>query len=568
MMSARGPVSATIFLALCLSINPCLAAFRGSQNASFLHTSSRTIATNEVESSLQLSLNEVLGGGRDVAARRLAAIEASIWQTFQALPKNEQGRLGPKAVRYVVHGYFAREHGWLIEGLEPHGMRNNVTEVHEVSILQDKAPALVEALLESRQSDRGLALSDVVTMIAALERLIFDESMELLSTAYDVNGQSMGSAIDEDALHEVLRSYLLIFRSSNREDLSKADYHQKVKKALATRSSYRDLSEFAGDTLMNFDFEHRGHRNPFTPQQYSFETVSQITEVMTHGYGKWQNAECREMKAALMDLDPSGTGRVPLSNFYSQPTDAVFTFSESVDYLRQTGALDETGRGGPAVLIPNYLAGPTNCIASSSYYSVCCMNECEGLMNEIEHKIQAPKASPERLLGLVGNLSSSTVDGPRTFPSALKEKLHAIASHHEGEVPIHGRFFAQRLHFAFPNECPYPQITENAAVLTPSQWLDAKVWTASENERQQHIEVNNTTATEEVPFMSQWSDDEVLPVLEPQKARRGALARLLRWGVQIAGIVVVLRSAVAAWSGGVHAYKGQQAKDKKEQLPW
>merc|ERR1711981_969440 len=102
--------------------------------------------------------------------------------------------------------------------------------------------------------------------------------------------------------------------------------------------------------------------------------------------------------------------------FYSQPEEATYQFTESVDYLRQIGALDETGRGGPAVLIPNYLVGPTNCIASSSYYSVCCMNECEGLMNELEHKIQAPKASPERLLALVGNLSSSTVDAPRALP--------------------------------------------------------------------------------------------------------------------------------------------------------
>merc|ERR1719487_1113938 len=392
--------------------------------------------------------------------------------------------------------------------------------------------------------------------------------MELLKTAYKVNGKSVESGINENDLHEVLRSYLMIFRSSRREEMSNPELHQKVKAASVKSASYQDLSEFAGDTLMNYDYEHRDRRNPFAPQQYSFERVSQITEAMTHGYGRWQNAECLDMKAALMDLDPSGTGRVPLGSFYSQPEDAVFQFSETADYLRQTGALDETGRGGPAVIIPNYLAGPTNCIASSSYYSVCCMNECEGLMNELEHKIQSPKASPERLLGLVGNLSSSTVDAPRTFPSAMKEKLHAIADHHEGEVPIHGRFFAQWLHFAFPNECPYPQVAESAAVLTPSQWMDAKVWTASEDERQRHMEADNTTLPEEAAFMSQWSDDEVLPVFEPQKTRRGALARLLRWGVQIAGIVVVLRSAVAAWSGGVHAYKGQQAKDKKEQLPW
>merc|ERR1719446_379940 len=144
-------------------------------------------------------------------AHRLAAIEKSIWQTVQALPKNDNGRLGPKSVRYVVHSFFAKEHGWLIQGLEPHGMRSNVTDVHEVSILQDKAPALVEALLETRQANRGLALSDVVTMIAALERLVFDESMELLSNAYTLNEQSVDATIDEKTLHEVLRSYLLLF---------------------------------------------------------------------------------------------------------------------------------------------------------------------------------------------------------------------------------------------------------------------------------------------------------------------------------------------------------------------
>merc|ERR1719183_2529172 len=169
------------------------------------------LVTAAVESSLFAELQTMLQGGSGKAAQRLAAIEASMWQTFQALPKNEQGRLGPKAVRYIVHSYFAKEHGWLIQGLEPHGMRTNVTEVHEVSILQDKAPAHVEALLENQQSDRGLALGEVVTMIAVLERLIFDESMELLGASYKLNSLSASSPINERELHEVLRFYLLIF---------------------------------------------------------------------------------------------------------------------------------------------------------------------------------------------------------------------------------------------------------------------------------------------------------------------------------------------------------------------
>merc|ERR1719409_2615328 len=190
------PARTAVLLALCTCVSPCSAAFRGS-NAP--HNSARTIATSEVESTLRSSLEDALGGGRGMEAHRLAAIEKSIWQTFQSLPKNEQGRLGPKAVRYIVHSYFAKEHGWLIQGLEPHGHSTNVSEVHEVSILQDKAPALVEALLENQQSDRGLALGDVVTMIAVLERLIFDESMELLGESYKLNDQSATGLLDEKA---------------------------------------------------------------------------------------------------------------------------------------------------------------------------------------------------------------------------------------------------------------------------------------------------------------------------------------------------------------------------------
>merc|ERR1719478_41097 len=132
------------------------------------------------------------------------------------------------------------------------------------------------------------------------------------------------------------------------------------------------------------------------------------------------------MKSALMDLAPDGSGRVPLGVFYSQPPSALYQFTESTEYLRDTGALDESKPGAPAVLIANYLLGPSNCIASSTYYSICCLSECELLMNELEGKLQSPAASPGRLLGLVGNLSSSSVDAPRRLPGDLDARLHDI----------------------------------------------------------------------------------------------------------------------------------------------
>merc|ERR1719214_524218 len=123
------------------------------------------------------------------------------------------------------------------------------------------------------------------------------------------------------------------------------------------------------------------------------------------------------MNAHMVELDPEGSGRVPLGLLYAQPRSGPYHFSESADYLRKIGALDET-TSTPKVLITNYVLGPSNCIASSSYYSVCCMNTCDSIMDEIEHKVLAPTASSERLLGLVKDIASA-----QHLPSNLVEKL-------------------------------------------------------------------------------------------------------------------------------------------------
>ena len=166
----------------------------------------------------------------------------------------------------------------------------------------------------------------------------------------------------------------------------------------------------------------------------------------------------------------TGNGLVPLGRFYSQPENAEYHFTETREYLRQIGALQQSSAGDLHVRISNYMTGPSNCIASSSYYSVCCLNECEGLMNELEAKILAPSAAPQHLLSLVVNMSSATIDAPRQISAPMEQKLREIAKQHGGTVPLHGRLFAQWMHYAFPHECPYPQIAEDAAVLTPSHW--------------------------------------------------------------------------------------------------
>lgn len=504
----------------------------------------RKVSIREVEADLQATLAELFQGS---ANSRLSKIETSTWQTFQALPKNELGRLAPPAVRYIVHNYFAKEHGWLITGLEPHGMQLKASEVHEVSILQDKAPLLVENLLEAKQGNHGLAFADIVAMIAVLEQLMFDESVTLLQAAYRLNGVSNQEAIALDVLHKVLQSYLILFGQGAKANLHDAKHHR-----LVVESRQRpELEVFEADTVLNFEFARRHRMNPFVPRTYSFQEVAEILEVLSQQYGKWQNVECRDMKAHLVELDPEGLGRVPLGLFYAQPQGSVYHFSESVDYLRKTGALDETSAGSPKVIIENYIVGPSNCIASSSYYSVCCLSGCDEIFGELEKQIQGPAASPQRLLALISNMSEQALS------ESLTEKLDTIAAHHGGQVPLHSRLFAQWLHFAFPHECPFPSVVESSVALTASEWLDGKKL-ASAEERKSHVEASSASvapSAEDFDIDRRWSDHEVLPVLGEAKSPMMQFGSgVVRLMVQLAVIVLVLRSALSAWrsSSAVH----------------
>jgi hypothetical protein len=290
---------------------------------------------------------------------------------------------------------------------------------------------------------------------------------------------------------------------------------------------------------------------------------------MVNGYGKWQNADCIAMKEHLMSFDLKRTGRVPLDLFYAQPPDSIYHFHESVQYLQSIGALDNSSGAMPQVRIANYVLGPTNCIARSAFYSVCCLNECEHLMNEIEGKVQAPIAATEQLLRIASGLTSHSVDAPRQLSKDLVDKLQRIADQHEGAVPIHGRLFAQWLHFAFPNECPYPQQVD-AALMMPQQWADGKA-IASDQEMIMHMEAGlaKSDVSQLYPdsSLAEWSDEEVLPLNAHQKRSAvglGLFGEALGLLLRLAPILVVLRLGLSAWQSAVRAHKGDTGIKFKE----
>ena len=98
--------------------------------------------------------------------------------------------------------------------------------------------------------------------------------------------------------------------------------------------------------------------------------------------------EVGERPGCFQDLERhEGTGRVLLSKFYGNSIDGGWQFSESCEYLHHLEALDETDPRRPTVVFPNHLKARPNCIALSSLYTKCCIDQCEELISHLEDKI-------------------------------------------------------------------------------------------------------------------------------------------------------------------------------------
>merc|ERR1719291_945154 len=91
-------------------------------------------------------------------------------------------------------------------------------------------------------------------------------------------------------------------------------------------------------------------------------------------------------------------------------------------------------------------------------------------MNDLEHTLGSPEATPSVITARIAELPSATVSAPRVLSGALVRKLEEVAERHKGKVPIHGRLFFQWMHFAYPLECPYPFPSDMVKPMSPERF--------------------------------------------------------------------------------------------------
>lgn len=511
---------------------------------------------------LRTATGEALGCGGHVDEKQMSQIRDSLQPMWNAIQKDRKGRIDKRTLRYLVYRHFHQKWSLMIKGFEPSRPTNLTGWGSSDDILSARVPAYVEGVLESRHAqENGFDMQDAVYMVATIEELIFDSESVLLERVYEVQKKPMTRSVSFAGMQQILESYVVHWML--------ADDEEGIKIILAKKAAMADIIPHWDKILEYLDgrvkevlhrreqqpnkFSKQGH-NALAPY-FSFDDAHAVVGGITKSFASFWESECAVMKAALVGMDVHNTGRVPLSKFYSTALDTEWRFGESEAYLRDLGALDETSSWyGKQVIIPNYMQAVSNCVVGSKHYLVCCQNDCEDILGEIEIKLGKPLVEADKILAVVGNITSQLSvdhDDPPHLDASLRSQLDQIAAGNEGLVPLHGRLFAQWLHYVFPRQCPFPHKSGTASGLTPAEFGDGFI--ASKNEMKTHAaSVNETDSLstmgkEDLQWMSQWSPEEELITDLPRESSSSRLVLVV--------IAIVLLSLMGV-AGAMKAGKG------------
>jgi len=468
-------------------------------------------------------------------ASHLAKYEDALRPMYVALPKNEHGLLEPTAVRYALHRYFVQHHGRFVKGLEPQGQAWNSTSA--ATVMKSRVPAYIESLFAQRLHGHGMGLHDVAVFAATLSDFVHNEALADVMDLYQAFGLTSTSVLEKEQADNVIRAYVLQLLNENVTIKSLSDLEQEEVWMLEDYPDWDNFKEWVVDTRSTMAL--RRSRRSLKPQDYSLDSVYEEVRELSDSLGSYQDISCRHLKAGLGEIEHKNTGRVLMSDFYRVGLEGKHLFIEHTDFLRRLGALDETDPKHPKLIIVNYLLSQANCLASTGFHSVCCYDECQGLLGHLETSIAAPAAPPSLIADIVSRLRSDTVDAPRNLSAPLLHRLQEIADHHDGQVPLHGRLFGQWMHHAYPLECSFPHTSGTTSPLSPDEWMEESgvdEVMAEEQFRKSFIkDIKPTDDAEALP----WLAVEELVVAHKRAHRKG-----MGFTRKLAAFVAVLAFAV------------------------
>ena len=402
-------------------------------------------------------------------------MEEAARNMYHAIPKDETGRIGHNVVRYAFHRLLLHEHGRFVRGLEPQGeLWNNFPSKR----WQEWVPSYLQDVSERWSHSHGLTLRELSVLAAAIEDLVHREAIERLRGIYQTCSVAESILLNAERAEELSDSFLMIYLRGGNFTAEDADQAWRKLHTFKLRySGWNDVKAWAQSAQKN--------DSDFVDGTLDFEMATRVAEAIGSRFGQFNDIECKDLKETLSAVAQK-LGRVRLSTFYNMSLHSHWKFTEKVPYLRDIGALDESIPEQPMVIVPNYVGSRPQCLEASHFYAICCRNECEDLVNELERQVATPTATTSRTAEVVNSFSTtfaSRSHSPELSPRLLT-RLDQVAEANAGRVPLHSRLFAQWMHHAFSREYPYPHEAGTVSPQTPDEWMQVAGHT-------------NTKATEE-----------------------------------------------------------------------
>eukprot|EP00927_Polykrikos_kofoidii_P000064 TRINITY_DN1002_c0_g1_i1.p1 TRINITY_DN1002_c0_g1~~TRINITY_DN1002_c0_g1_i1.p1 ORF type:complete len:606 (+),score=104.23 TRINITY_DN1002_c0_g1_i1:69-1820(+) len=390
-------------------------------------------------------------------------IREMLMSVVAASPKNANGRLDDGPARYALRRVFMERNGWHLPSLGEDEVEEQEIDVSNPTLtLGYSLPFSLRQIIQKRIANRGAGLLDLSIFVASLEQMEAQMVPKRLESAFRLMLLDFDATVDVASVQEIIDLYMAGWICG--EDLTRMSVGERFKfqadvpfiynQWSDAKRLFREVQRSAAPDLMRFNFS----------------TVLDIVRRIETEFPFWNNRQCATLKRNMMRMEVQASGRLRLLDFYDGALHkGMVQFRETRKYLKALGAIDESDPLEPRVIISNYLDGPSNCVGETKHYSLCCIDECGDLYGHIEREVGKPEASPEVLISIVRHLASSTMQRARLSKAILK-RIHQIAAHHDGFVPLHSPLFAEWMHFAYPRECTHMQMFGQAHRLTLSQW--------------------------------------------------------------------------------------------------
>jgi len=489
-----------------------------SANNGFLKMVSLDARSEELQAAFGAVLGCSSGSAADDQAQRTTGVRKDLQVVWQSLPKNEYGRVAWPLIRYMAHRHFMQRFNILVRGLEP-TIQVNASHGGEAEILSQQAPGL--AKLSTEIAARGFSMDDASTMIVALEQLLFASDGVVLEKIYKAKNLDIHSSVTRQTLVSLMGDYMVYWMlGDDQETAEELLKHQELLED--SIPFWSDIIGHVDGSLQAFEFERQQRPRPGRGRavfegQFSFDDAVEVAGDIGRGFGAFWEPQCMDTKSSLMANEMYDTGRVRLKDFYGANKDGEWRFGESEAYLRELGSLDESSSRGKQVIVSNYIQAASNCIVTRPHYLVCCRAECEDILREVEVAVGGPLATVDQILQIVTSMTDGSDDNVRVAV-ALRNQLHSVASTHNGQVPLHGRLFAQWLHYVFPHECVFPHKSGAVVVVTPGQFAGEALVSEEEMHKQAADDVvqqdlsgfAHNDSVQRLQWMTQWSEEEEL----------------------------------------------------------